>query len=247
MTEHDDRLSARYRELGREEPSADLDQAILAASRRALSRPSFARRWGTPVSIAAVLVLAIGVTLRMQLEEPGVESAVPEHAAPAAAPAAPVPAPAQRQERAREKVAPEAPPAPRPRMQSAPVPAPEAKVMKAAEPARSLPVESPPPAAATNAAAPAPAPAPAPAKRVQGSPDAPAAQGLSSARIPPAAADSYSRQERAAADPAAELERIARLRAERRDAEADKALEEFRRSHPGYRIPEDVWERVRPK
>lgn len=44
-----------------------------------------------------------------------------------------------------------------------------------------------------------------------------------------------------------ELERIARLRGEGRDSEADKALEEFRRDHPGYRIPEAMWERVRPR
>lgn len=44
-----------------------------------------------------------------------------------------------------------------------------------------------------------------------------------------------------------ELERIARLRAEGRHGEADKALEEFRRRHPDYRIAEAMWERVRPR
>ena len=44
-----------------------------------------------------------------------------------------------------------------------------------------------------------------------------------------------------------ELERIATLRAQGRDAEADKALEEFRRAHPDYRIPDAVWERVKPR
>jgi len=44
-----------------------------------------------------------------------------------------------------------------------------------------------------------------------------------------------------------ELERIARLRADARHAEADKALEEFRRRNPQYRIPEAMWERVRPR
>jgi hypothetical protein len=45
----------------------------------------------------------------------------------------------------------------------------------------------------------------------------------------------------------AELERIAKLRAEGRHAEADKALEEFQRNHRDYRIPEGMWERVRPR
>ena len=46
---------------------------------------------------------------------------------------------------------------------------------------------------------------------------------------------------------AVELERIARLRAEGRHADADKALEAFRRANPDYRIAEAMWERVRPR
>jgi hypothetical protein len=63
----DDKVSAAYRALGSEEPPGALDQAILAAARRRASR------WGVPLSIAAVLVLAVGVTLRVQQEKPGVE------------------------------------------------------------------------------------------------------------------------------------------------------------------------------
>ena len=48
-------------------------------------------------------------------------------------------------------------------------------------------------------------------------------------------------------DPVRELERIGRLRGEGRHAEADRALEQFRRRHPDYRIPEAVWERVKPR
>ncbi|MEX0637159.1 MAG: hypothetical protein WD155_00300 [Burkholderiales bacterium] len=61
--ERDVRVSERYRALGREQPPPELDAAILAASRRRRSR------WVVPVSIAAVVVLAVGVTLRVQLEE----------------------------------------------------------------------------------------------------------------------------------------------------------------------------------
>lgn len=61
--ERDARVSERYRALGREEPPSPLDAAILAASRRRRSR------WAVPVSVAAVVVLAVGVTLRVQIEE----------------------------------------------------------------------------------------------------------------------------------------------------------------------------------
>src|SRR5258706_11226930 len=74
MSETGDKLNAAYRALPREEPGVALDSAILAASRRALAKSSASRRWAAPVSIAAVLVLAFGVTLRMQQEKPGVES-----------------------------------------------------------------------------------------------------------------------------------------------------------------------------
>src|ERR1700674_2597012 len=89
MTDHDDKITRRYRELPREEPSSTLDTAILAASRRAIARPSASRRWAMPVSVAAVLVLAVGVTIRMQQEQPGIETAVPEYSQPAAPAAGP--------------------------------------------------------------------------------------------------------------------------------------------------------------
>jgi hypothetical protein len=64
----------------------------------------------------------------------------------------------------------------------------------------------------------------------------------------PAASVNLSGKKRAAAEaPVADLERIARLRAEGKDAQADRALEEFRRRHPGYRIEDAMWERVKPR
>jgi hypothetical protein len=48
-------------------------------------------------------------------------------------------------------------------------------------------------------------------------------------------------------EPTRELEAIAKLRAEGRAEEADKALAEFRRKRPDYRIPEAMWERVKPR
>jgi hypothetical protein len=65
----DPNLSKRYRELPREEPSRALDDAILAASRRAV-RP---RRWFGPLAAAAVITLAVAVTLHVQHDRPGEE------------------------------------------------------------------------------------------------------------------------------------------------------------------------------
>ena len=64
------RVSQSYRELGAEDPPRALDEAILAAARRGR------QRWYAPLATAAVLVLAVAVTLDMQRERPGVESPV---------------------------------------------------------------------------------------------------------------------------------------------------------------------------
>ena len=65
----DPKLSQRYRELPREEPPRALDDAILAASRRAVQR----RRWYVPLAAAAVITLAVAVTLHVQHDRPGEE------------------------------------------------------------------------------------------------------------------------------------------------------------------------------
>ena len=267
MTDPDDKLKRAYRDLAREEPSAALDAAILAKARtRTAARSGFARYAG-PVSIAAVLVLGIGVSLRMQLEEPGIETSVPaaqsEYPVPSAEPAAP---PA------------EAPPV----LQKAPAAKPAAP--QRAEPERlerrdaqrsqanqAVPVPTPPPAprafrdeaapsprvAPDLATAPAIATAPAPAAPAAAAREAPAVSGLSAAPQAAlrakremsldAAGPSQLRKSVVEADPVRELERIARLREGGEHAAADKALEEFRKQHPAFRIPDATWERVRPR
>src|ERR1700687_368204 len=77
MTESEERLRRRYRELAYEEPSAAIDAAILAAAKRASVTRSRSRRWAVPLSAAAIFVLALGVTLRMKRDQPGVETAMP--------------------------------------------------------------------------------------------------------------------------------------------------------------------------
>jgi hypothetical protein len=308
MTDHDDKLTRLYRSLAREEPSAALDTAILAASRRAPAHPSASRRWAMPVSVAAVLVLAVGVTLRMQQEQPGIETAVPanEYSQPAAVPettptpSAPSGAPpraskaegelrsATPAQKPKEKLS-------RPRGDSGvreaekfqPAPArdsfakEEAQAIRAEpKPFADAPAKSaaPPPSEPAAAAAPPPAAAQSfPRAATSPAPTAPAAAAPQTAGALPSpplgalpraskaegelpgfaprakregAADSARALQSAplaATEQERELDRIARLRVEGRHGEADKALEEFRRKYPDYRIPEAMWERVRAR
>jgi hypothetical protein len=69
--ERDPQVSRRYRELGSEEPPPALDQAILAASRQSVAPR---RRWYVPLAAAAVALLAVGVALHVQREQPDPET-----------------------------------------------------------------------------------------------------------------------------------------------------------------------------
>src|SRR5688572_33161158 len=76
MTDDDAKVSARYRELAREEPPRHVDDAILAAARRAtasrpapLVAPTGRRRWYFPVAAAAIIVLAVAVTVHVERQE----------------------------------------------------------------------------------------------------------------------------------------------------------------------------------
>ena len=70
----DSELSKIYHEGTKLEPGADLDEKILAASRREVkAKPRFAYSpfagdWHVPASLAAVLVLSVGVVITMQQE-----------------------------------------------------------------------------------------------------------------------------------------------------------------------------------
>src|SRR5690349_19998968 len=94
MSEDKD-ISQRYREVPREEPPRTLDEAILAASRRAIEArpaplvaPAGRRRWYFPLAAAAIIVLPVAVPLQVELEQSDTEG-VPAASSPAAsAPAA---------------------------------------------------------------------------------------------------------------------------------------------------------------
>lgn len=266
----DEKLKAAYSALPREEPGPAVDAAILAASRRALAKPSVSRRWAGPVSIAAVLVLAFGVTLHMQEEKSPIESpdmyvppppAIAPQASRAVVPESPparvderVAEPAFAQKQKKVAPVPQAKPDrnearafqererdkdgslhdqaaaqserkdPRPKLQAAP-----------AEELLSKESNMTPPAPAAAPAAPAAQAAPDAARMKR---EAFASKAITGLRATDAQAPD---------EPTRELEAIAKLRAEGRHEEADKALAEFRRKRPDYRIPDAMWERVKPR
>ncbi len=243
----DERVSSAYRELPGEGPPPALDAAIQAAARRAVgSRPGLARRWQVPVSIAAVLALAIGVSLHVEREKPVVVDGTPvssgsaEYPVPQAAPerteaAAPAPGPAAaapEERRMRKEQA--APMAEEKRFAADPTPAPPSAAPGILAPAAPVPASPP--------SAPMPATTTPPAA-------AGAAVSADSVRVAPQAAKRAKSelareatvQEKAMAGaldtPERRLERIADLRAKGLHEEADRELAELRKAYPDYRIP----------
>jgi len=243
--ERDPKVSQRYRDLPGEEPSRELDQAILAAAHRAMDKPhaplvvpAGRHRWYFSLGAAAILILAVAVTLQVERVQPDPELVA--QPAPAQPPAS------------REQV-PEAVP------QSAPpVPATKAEPRMRAERRPAYAPDPPPPAAPEAKPQPAPAPeagamadsAQAPAKAASELRKEQAAADVAASRAPPSAPRSSAARaaaESPASTPERELERIAGLRTQGRDEEADKALAEFRKRYPDYRIPQAMLEKVERK
>lgn len=245
----DPRVSAAYRVLGAEEPPRALDEAILAAARRP-ARQRWSQRWAVPLSLAAVVVLSVVVTLRVQHERPEVVGAE----APAAAP------PAARQEEQPLKLKAED------RLKAVAKPAAKLEARRA-EPKPFADAASERARQSVAAAVPAPAP-PAALGGLASRGDAGRGEDLrdgdsalrreeerisrdaeAAARAPQVGAALAKRSAPetariAAATPEQEFERIAQLRREGRHDEADKAFLEFRRRYPHFRITEEMLRRV---
>ena len=261
MTEHDPKVSSRYRELRAEEPPRALDDAILAAAHRAVRTrpaplvvPTGRRRWYFPLAAAAVLVLAVAVTVHVQREQPAEELVTAARVPPPPTVAATSPQGAQEAKQP-ERAVPAAPPqfTPDPKPQAAPEP-PPAMADSRARRSAAAPVEeraaaAPPASAAADqlmmrrvdpqrdavagsresaraeASAPAPQAAPAPAARAMAALKADALSNL--ARV----------------SPEQWLLGIDDLKRQGKHEEAERELAEFRKRYPNYRIPEAITEK----
>jgi hypothetical protein len=244
----DQKVTQAYRALGGEEPPRALDEAILAASRH---RPA---RWRVPLSIAAVLVLAVGVTLRLLTPRPDAELvALAPQVIPTPRPAAPVAEVAG----AKDDAVPAAPAPAQPAAARAPAALQSAKRADTRAPAAVGSVQQ----AGTPAVEGAPrieaaVPAPAAAEAAPRESDNRAAEQEAARREAVAGAAAEPQVRDAAAAPSAPralsgaklsepaptpeawLERIAELRKQGREREAQESLAEFKKRYPDYKIPE---------
>jgi hypothetical protein len=244
----DSEISALYRDGANAEPAPALDAAIRAAAREALGeRPAAAprpqpwwQRWRLPVGVFATLVLTFSLTLLVERErardlEPAPAAVpVPPRVDERAASASPAAGEAQRQ-----RAAPPQKSAPAIRRDELPQEPRAAEAAATTAPAAQPPVPIAPPALG-GAAAPAAAEQ---RSSVEMFKARPAAEGAMADRVAPAAPQ-MKREAKAAApavrSPEAWLEEIRRLRREGRAAEALAQLDEFRRTHPDYVLPDDL-------
>jgi type IV secretory pathway VirB10-like protein len=245
------KISQRYRELGREEPPRHLDDQILSAARGAVETrpaplvvPTGRRRWYFPLAAAAVIVLAVAVTVHVERERPDLEAVVAPSAdllrgkreelrdMAKAEKAAPPP-----------QAAPAQPFTPDPKPQARPEPAPTSppQAMKESQPAAAadqrtrdqdrldsqrLAHERQRQEMRRESAAGVAASRPAPASRA----DEPAGETPALAKL-------------AQQSPEQWLLGIDDLKRQGKHEEAERQLAEFRKRYPNYRIPEAISEK----
>ena len=247
-----DELSHIYKEAGWPEPSRQIDEAILSASRRAArARHPFMWRWAPPLALAATMVLTVSLVLRVYQERP--ETASPPAPDERPAPSAPtVAAPAEKAKAAAEPAA-AAKSAPAPVQKPAPTPAmalkkeaPETgradRARRELEASMRARYQSEPPQELQAEIRPEPMRAPPRAYESPSAPPAKAAPAPSAAVVPGSAAGGISirRSDAPERTPQAWLEDIRKLKAEGKPDEAGRELAEFRKRYPDYALPDDL-------
>ena len=253
------RVGDKYRELPTEGPPRALDDAILAAAREA--QRSWTRRHAVPLGLAAVLVLSVTVTLRIQYEQPGIEVPAPSSVAKDPAPAEVGQADARLKLKVEAEIKPQTPgrrakvstrdearqDEPRPFVQ------PMQEQMRervAAAPALSPAKPAPEPAAPAFASrgeiqrGTESSVAGAVARQAEERTSRDAAAAARAPQAGPVQALAKRAELASAPTPEQELERIAELRRLQKHEEADKALAEFRKRLPDYKIAAPMLERV---
>lgn len=236
----DDALRKLYRGLPRVDPPPAIDAAVLAAAHVSVATQP-RRNWAVPVSLAAVLVFSVAVTLRVAEEEPGVQSLQVSPPPSSSAPTAPKPVVPSADAPATEPAAQTKPPSPpanaqRERIAKPKAPAEERAAM-AAPPAfvpspQTDSVQSHAPAAATGQSPPL-------AERS-------AARTDRAPMMAKSAASEASLASAAALAPEAWLARIVEMRAQGRHKEADESYAEFRRRFPDYTISPEMMQKITP-
>ncbi|WP_300451969.1 hypothetical protein [Accumulibacter sp.] len=261
----DPKLSALYRQFSVAEPSAALDQRVLAAARAALAdhrvplRGSWWSRWRTSLALATTLVLSLTLAL-LHERQPAYRSTPPtseptlpevrrdapsdplaERAGPTPATVSAVPAAAlQKPSAASGKIAPSSPAG----ASENEAPAAARSTAESASPKQDERQVWPAAPAATSAEAKRESPWPAPVEstagvKERGETARPTAARSSSVLrdTSPAPAESSVDQARS---PAVWLDEIRALRRAGQIEEAARQLREFRRAHPDYPLPDDL-------
>lgn len=235
----DDALRKLYRGLPRVDPPPAIDAAVLAAAHVSVATQP-RRNWAVPVSLAAVLVFSVAVTLRVAEERPEarqIQVSPPPPSAPTAA--KPVEPSAD---------APASDPAPQAKPPLRPAPVQRERIAKPKAPAEERVAMAPPPAFVpspqTDSAQP-----PAPAAATGQSPPLAERSAARTDRAPmmaKSAASESSLASAAALAPEAWLARIVEMRAQGRHKEADESYAEFRRRFPDYTISPEIMQKITP-
>jgi hypothetical protein len=266
----DEELARVYRAMRRDEPPAHLDEAILAASRRAVSaRPQpvrTVRRWAAPVALAASVVIAVALGLNVSDERPdfigseSVPAPLPRPYSPPAAPREAAPpvasAPAPRLEPAapepmkRERQAPRGDDSARASTDTAGARRDEAIAAAKPSSAPAAVPERAPDLAASGQGGPAQAmrraPAAEEARSAAEAAPQPKVQAAPAPAAPPPAAAARNLQrdsvlpESTRRAPQEWIEAIRKLKAQGRNEDVARELAAFRRAHPDFRVPDDL-------